>query len=103
MGKRLKDTVLSMGKGRLPSKVFRVRDPSPQASVKDSGFVAPVAQAPERELGGAFITNRVDGRRGVGATVVCCMILVPERTDRCGASSVGWWVIGDREKIYPVM
>lgn len=43
VGIRFKDTVLSMGGGRHPSKVFRDfrgRDPTPEALLKHSGLAA---------------------------------------------------------------
>lgn len=52
VGRRFKDTVLSMGGGRHPSKVFRDfrgRDPTPEALLKHTGL----AEAAPRELAGA--------------------------------------------------
>lgn len=46
VGMRFKDTVLAMGGGRHPSKVFRDfrgRDPTPEALLKHSGLAAAVA------------------------------------------------------------
>lgn len=60
VGKRFKDTVLSMGGGRHPSKVFRDfrgRDPTPEALLKHSGLAAAVAGAPEPALAGGSIAK----------------------------------------------
>ena len=46
VGKRFKDTVLAMGGGRHPAKVFRDfrgRDPNPEALLKHSGLATAAA------------------------------------------------------------